>query len=107
MKLQDVCYYVADRVENSILNHNNYISTENMMQNCGGITSASNVPEGKSIRFKEGDILFSNIRPYFKKLWKANFSGGCSADVLCIRANEKVNSTFLYYLHCCPEKKSP
>lgn len=98
MKLQDVCSYVVDKVDNSTLNINNYISTENMAPNCGGVTSASSVPEGKSIRFREGDILFSNIRPYFKKLWKANISGGCSADVLCIRANENINPTYLYYL---------
>ena len=98
MKLQEVCSYVADKIDNSALNIDNYISTENMMQNCGGITSASNVPVGKSTRFIEGDILFSNIRPYFKKLWRANISGGCSADVLCIRANEKINPTYLYYL---------
>ena len=98
MKLQDVCSYVADKIDNSALNIDNYISTENMMQNCGGITSASNVPVGKSTRFIEGDILFSNIRPYFKKLWRANISGGCSADVLCIRANEKIDPTYLYYL---------
>ena len=98
MKLQEVCSYVADKIDNSALNIENYISTENMMQNCGGITSASNVPVGKSTRFIEGDILFSNIRPYFKKLWRANISGGCSADVLCIRANEKIDPTYLYYL---------
>ena len=98
MKLQDVCSYVADKIDNSALNKDNYISTENMMQNCGGVTAASNVPVGKSTRFVEGDILFSNIRPYFKKLWRANTSGGCSADVLCIRANEKINPTYLYYL---------
>ena len=98
MKLQEVCSYVADKIDNSALNKDNYISTENMMQNCGGVTAASNVPVGKSTRFVEGDILFSNIRPYFKKLWRANISGGCSADVLCIRANEKIDSTYLYYL---------
>ena len=98
MKLQEVCSYVADKIDNSALNIDNYISTENMMQNCGGITSASNVPVGKSTRFIEGDILFSNIRPYFKKLWRANISGGCSVDVLCIRANEKIDPTYLYYL---------
>lgn len=97
-KLGEVCSYVVDRIDNSTLNKNNYISTENMTPNCGGVTSASNVPDGKSIWFKEGDILFSNIRPYFKKLWKADISGGCSADVLCIRANEKINPTYLYYL---------
>jgi len=40
----------------------------------------------------------SNIRPYFKKIWQADKDGGCSADVLCFRANEDVDTRFFYYL---------
>lgn len=98
MKLAEVCYYVTDRIDCSVLNKNNYISTENMAPNCGGVSSASNIPDGNCISFKKGDILFSNIRPYFKKLWNARFDGGCSADVLCIRANNNIIPQYLYYL---------
>lgn len=98
VRLGEICHYVTDRIDCSVLNKDNYISTENMAQNCGGVSDATNVPDGKCIAFKENDVLFSNIRPYFKKLWKADFDGGCSADVLCIRANNNVNQIYLYYL---------
>ena len=42
-------------------------------------------------------VLLSNIRPYFKKLWKATFDGGCSADVLCFVPLKGIPSSFLYY----------
>lgn len=40
----------------------------------------------------------SNIRPYFKKIWHAEYDGGCSNDVLVFRAAEGIDSTFLYYV---------
>ena len=42
--------------------------------------------------------MISNIRPYFQKIWCADRCGGCSADVLCIRAKENTDSKYLYYL---------
>ena len=42
--------------------------------------------------------MISNIRPYFRKIWYADKHGGCSNDVLVLRANGDVNSHFLYYL---------
>ena len=99
MKLTNICYYNTDRVSLDELSVENYISTENMLPNKGGVEIASSIPsQGNAISFQENDILISNIRPYFKKIWKANKLGGCSADVLCIRPNEGVDSTFLYYL---------
>lgn len=69
-----------------------------MLPNKGGVCEAVNVPSGTVIEYKVGDILISNIRPYFQKIWRADRSGGCSADVLCIRAKENVESKYLYYL---------
>lgn len=47
--------------------------------------------------YMEGDILVGNIRPYLKKIWFANIDGGCSNDVLVIRANPGYSPKFLYY----------
>jgi type I restriction enzyme S subunit len=81
----------------SELNLNNYISTENMYPERGGIRSAATLPSSKSVsKFNVGDVLISNIRPYFKKIWKAEFEGGCSNDVLCITANNTNFKAFLY-----------
>ena len=99
MKLKEICEYIYDRVAVTAVSEENYISTENMAQNKGGVTRSSSIPtSGAVIRYKNDDILISNIRPYFKKIWQADKTGGCSADVLCIRAKEHIDSTFLYYL---------
>ena len=92
--LYDICDYVTSRTANI----ENYISTENMLPNKGGVCAPSNVPSGTAIEYKSGDILISNIRPYFQKIWQADCDGACSADVLCIRANNKADSKYLYYL---------
>lgn len=97
--LESICDYRQGRVKVSELNHRNYISTENMLPNKSGITTASSLPSIESAqKFKQGDILVSNIRPYFKKIWKAKFDGGCSNDVLVFTAKGGINQDFLYYV---------
>jgi type I restriction enzyme S subunit len=83
----------------SNLSLSNYISTENMFPNRGGISDAANLPTISQVpAYIEKDVLVSNIRPYFKKIWYATFSGGCSNDVLVCRAKESVDPKFLYYI---------
>ena len=93
-ELEHVCDYVNNRTTSSM----NYISTENMLPNKGGISESTIIPPGNTTEYKIGDILISNIRPYFQKIWCADRCGGCSADVLCIRAKENTDSKYLYYL---------
>jgi len=97
-KLGEVVIPVKDRIETSCLDSTSYISTENMLPDKAGVTLSSGVPSGNAIMFKNEDILISNIRPYFKKIWRANRDGGCSADVICLRASNAVDPLFLYYL---------
>ena len=81
-----------------MLSNNNYISTENMKPDFGGVDVAINLPvSGNVIKFQKGDTLLSNIRPYLKKIWQAKFDGGCSADIFVFRSNILCNSDFLYY----------
>lgn len=97
--LSDICYFNKDRINVAELNNSNYISTENMLPNRGGITTATTLPTGDlTPSFESGDILVSNIRPYFKKIWKATFEGGCSADVLNFKAKENISKDYLYYV---------
>ena len=59
---------------------------------------ASSLPSTEyTSKYQAGDILISNIRPYFKKIWKAEYDGGCSNDVLVLRANDDCYIDFLYY----------
>ena len=81
-----------------MLSNNNYISTENMKSDFGGVDVATNLPaSGNVLKFQQGDTLLSNIRPYLKKIWQAKFDGGCSADIFVFRSNMLCNSDFLYY----------
>ena len=97
--LSDICYFVNEKISLSELTKDTYISTENMLTNRGGITVASALPSiTQTQAFKVGDVLVSNIRPYFKKIWHATFNGGCSNDVLVFRAKESIDSDFLYYV---------
>lgn len=97
-KLSDIGKYVSDKCDTGDLTSQNYISTENMLPNKKGIVDASNIPTGKVTCFKVDDILIANIRPYFQKIWKADISGGCSTDVLCIRSCVESHSPILYWI---------
>ncbi|RHQ98598.1 restriction endonuclease subunit S [Peptoclostridium sp. AF21-18] len=98
-KLSDICSFRKGKIETKELNEKNYISTENMIPNKQGITNASSLPKVRTVNeFKKGDVLVSNIRPYFKKIWIAEYDGGCSNDILVFKANKGINNYFLYYL---------
>ena len=102
--LRDICYQVTDHVDYGNANQETYVSTESLMQNKGGRQLASSLPTaGKITRYKAGDTLISNIRPYFKKIWYAPFEGTCSGDVIVFRANDPSNAP---YLHACLRQDS-
>lgn len=97
-KLSDICNLVSEKVKVSKLTKDRYISTENMLADKNGITIASSLPNTDKVRaFRTNDVLVSNIRPYFKKIWLAKFDGGCSNDILVFRAKDGVSENFLYY----------
>lgn len=99
LKLSDLCYYADGRVAISDLDLDTYISTENMLPNKEGITRSSGLPTvSQTQAYQADDVLVSNIRPYFRKIWFADRDGGCSNDVLVLRAKETCNPGFLYYL---------
>lgn len=97
--LSEVSSYVSEKIDINMLSLDNYVSTENMISNRAGITQAIKLPTVKNTTaFQKGDILISNIRPYFKKIWLADKSGGCSNDVLVVRADSSFSNRFLYYV---------
>ena len=79
--LSAICGYVTDKLAFSDIETAVYISTENILPDKQGVSSF--------------DVLVSNIRPYFKKMWFATTEGGCNADVLCFRASDKKYSYLL------------
>ena len=98
-KLLDICEYRKGKVNTSNLTLKTYISTENMLPDKAGILEANSLPSTALVQeYKENDILISNIRPYFKKIWQAKYDGGCSNDVLVFQGNLNVDKDFLYYI---------
>lgn len=98
-KLIDICSYAKGKIAVAGLTAQNYISTENMLSNKVGITTAANLPSVEQTQaYRKNDVLVSNIRPYFKKIWHADCDGGCSNDVLVFRAADGADPTFLYYV---------
>lgn len=96
-RLSDCASWGKDRTDN--INYESYISTENMIKDKGGVTIASSLPDSKTASaYRPNDILLSNIRPYFRKIWYADKNGSCSNDVLVVRANKDIDSKFLYYV---------
>ncbi len=93
--LQDYATLINDTIQSNEINH--YITTDNMCQNLGGIDTFKNIniPQGKVRSFQKDDILLSNIRLYFRKVYRAKQKGGCSSDVLVFRA-KRIDSTTLF-----------
>jgi type I restriction enzyme S subunit len=97
-KINEIATIITEKINSLSLSTNDYVSTENMLPSFNGITQASSIPSGNVSRFRISDILISNIRPYFRKIWFSNRDGGCSNDVIILRANEgKVLPKYLYY----------
>ena len=99
-KLIDVAIYAKSRISTDKLNKENYIGVENLLQNKQGKTSSNYVPtEGSFIEYLPDDILIGNIRPYLRKIWLADKTGGTNGDVLVIRlTDENIIPRYLYHI---------
>ena len=99
-KLGEIAYFVDDKISSDEISLNEYITTDCLLQNKKGRSIATNLPPQPCslTKFKRGDILIGNIRPYLKKIWLSDIDGGCSLDVLALRAKNKDESAYLYSL---------
>lgn len=98
--LGDICSYVTEKISVNDVTLADYVSTENLIADKGGLALATNLPQvGKVTKFQKGDVLISNIRPYFKKIWFADRDGGASNDVLVFRpTTNDLSQLYLYYV---------
>ncbi|GAA8262949.1 hypothetical protein HpNP110_00160 [Helicobacter pylori] len=96
--LQDYATLINDTIQSNEINH--YITTNNMCQNLGGIDTFKNIniPQGKVRSFQKDDVLLSNIRLYFRKVYRAKQKGGCSSDILVFRAKHIDSATLFAIL---------
>jgi type I restriction enzyme S subunit len=97
-RLKQISNYWTGKVDASVLDATSYVSTENLIPEKGGVVNSSYVPlSGRANSYSTNDVLISNIRPYFKKIWLADKDGGCSNDVLVFRAKLGLEPVYLYY----------
>ena len=97
-KIKNVAPYVTDKIEYENIQSKSYISTVNMLPNRGGVLEYEGDPVHEKVTlFKKDDILVSNIRPYLKKIWCAEYDGGCSNDVIVFR-NTKQSDYYSKYI---------
>lgn len=90
--LGDICVYERQRSEGA-----NFVGTENMLKDFGGVTFDNSNADGSGTLYHLGDTLMSNIRPYLKKAWLADRKGTCSTDVLVFHPTS-VEPGYLYWL---------
>lgn len=99
VKLGEVCVEVTKKCDKNALDKLTYISTENMLQDFSGVKEIFKLPEsGSFTKYQKDDLLISNIRPYLKKIWKAQFEGACSNDVIVFRVGNDYNVDFVQYI---------
>jgi type I restriction enzyme S subunit len=48
-------------------------------------------------RFYSGDVLYSRLRPYLNKVWRADRDGLCSSEFIVMPGNDEIDSNFLRY----------
>lgn len=95
--LADICDYSKDRIAVSSLSVSNYYSTENMLPGKAGAVDASGLPAiAQTTKCTKGDVLISNIRPYFRKIVYCQSDCGCSTDVLCFTPKSPNLSAYLF-----------
>ena len=98
-RLSEMVTYSTNRVNIDSISIDNFVTTDNLLQNKLGLDRATNLPpqSGNIPAFKAENILVGNIRPYLKKIWFADRKGGCSADVLNFSVKEGHVPKFVYY----------
>lgn len=95
-ELEGVANFVNEKISVSTLSTCDYISTENLLPDYGETVVSTKLPDVASVtRYKCGDVLISNIRPYLKKVWRADKDGGASNDVIVVRAKTSLSEAFL------------
>lgn len=101
--LSKAVQYSTVRVSANRLDGTTFVGVDNLVANCGGRVDADYSPNTDYVAaFKAGDVLIGNIRPYLKKIWLADRSGGASGDVLVLsivsECESKLDSEFLFIL---------
>ena len=88
--LDAYCTHLKESVQpENLVSGDKYIALEHMPRGSVFLNSWVNAEHAgissNKTRFRQGDLLFGKLRPYFKKVGVAPVSGVCSTDILVIR----------------------
>ena len=88
--LDAYCTHLKESVQpENLVSGDKYIALEHMPRGSLFLNSWENAEHAgissNKTRFRQGDLLFGKLRPYFKKVGVAPVSGVCSTDILVIR----------------------
>jgi type I restriction enzyme S subunit len=82
-----------------------HVAPDNIEGSTGRLLPCRNIEEDNVVstnfRFREGDVLYTKLRPYLNKVVVAPFAGLCSSDILPIRP--RIEAKFLAYWMLSPE----
>ncbi|MCO5119612.1 MAG: restriction endonuclease subunit S [Burkholderiaceae bacterium] len=76
-----------------------YIALEHMPKRCIALSDwgTADSLESNKYEFRQGEILFGKLRPYFHKVGIAPVSGVCSTDIVVVTAKQERWFGFLLY----------
>lgn len=103
-KIGDICQQVRNSFNPNDNDIRPYIGLEHINEGSltlNGVGSSSEVKSGKLV-FQNGQILFGKLRPYFRKVYRPDFDGVCSTDILVIDKKEDNDNRFIFYFFANP-----
>ena len=101
VKLEEVCHKKINKFEPRESNRiYPYIGLEHIEAHSHMLNGYGKSDETLSTKnmFVTNDILYGKLRPYLNKVWKAEFDGVCTTEILVILANDRIEQDYLYYL---------
>ncbi|MGI8437264.1 MAG: hypothetical protein ACR2NX_10220 [Chthoniobacterales bacterium] len=76
-----------------------YIGLEHVQAHTSKLLGSVPATEMRSTanRFYTGDVLYSRLRPYLNKVWRADRDGLCSSEFIVLPGNDEIDANFLRY----------
>lgn len=76
-----------------------YIGLEHVEAHTTRLLGVGSTAEMRSTakRFYTDDVLYSRLRPYLNKVWRADRDGLCSSEFIVLPGNENIDPDFLCY----------
>ncbi|MHA2787858.1 restriction endonuclease subunit S [Corynebacterium sp. S7] len=96
ISLEEIAILVREKEDVEKFQTSNFTSVENLLPDKRGRVNAKKLPpQGRADVYERGDVLVGNIRPYLRKVWFADSTGGTNGDVLVFRARNDVSTPVL------------